>query len=111
MGGIARGINPRAAITAITSVVNSIIAIAKKRLGIKSPSTVFQTIGRQIAEGLIKGMGSMTGKARASGAALAGAAAAGGKSVAVTGAVGKKGGKGAKGGMGGKAAGADAGTG
>lgn len=98
ISGFAGGISARAksAVSAMLAAVNSVIAAAKSRLGIKSPSTVFIRIGQQIAAGLIQGMRSMQGQVSAAASGLAGGAAlagAGGAGVVSKGGKKGKGGK------------------
>lgn len=57
-GGVAQGIRDNAATvaSAMNLVVTQVIDGAKRKLGIKSPSRVFAEIGKQIVEGLAKGV-------------------------------------------------------
>lgn len=69
-------------IAGMTNDMNRLIAAAKRRLRIKSPSRVFFLIGQQIAQGLIQGMNAMRGQVATSAATMSGAAVAGGNRAA-----------------------------
>ncbi len=59
----------------IRSLISSLSGVAKKALGISSPSKVFAEIGRQSGAGLVLGLEGSRGMVAAAGARLAGAAA------------------------------------
>lgn len=66
--GLARGIANAASLVmdAIGNVVTGAIDWAKGLLGIKSPSRVFMTIGKQVGQGFTNGIDGMTGAAKRS---------------------------------------------
>lgn len=77
--GIVEGIEDGAAavIKALGDVVSGAIKAAKKKLGIKSPSSVFQEIGDQNIQGLIMGMTKAAGKAKLAASGVASSVTAG----------------------------------
>lgn len=82
--GMASGLRAgtKKATSATNRMVSSVIATAKARLGIKSPSTVFATIGRQITQGMILGMNQGKTRVAAAGAGLSTAAAGSARAAA-----------------------------
>ena len=64
--GLVKGIGNgfASAINKIKELAKSIINKFKSLLGIKSPSTVFNSIGKNLVQGLINGIGSLIGKVK-----------------------------------------------